>query len=692
MRFTQILIIYFVLCFAGINLASAQEPILRSNITKHINGKDFYLHEVKKGQTFYSIARAYHVNLDDLKYYNPGLIDELEIGRIIKIPAFKPGDKNTPTNDENAGYIMHKVRPKATLYGLSKEFDVSIEEIKTANSGLPNGLKKGMFIKIPRGRISTPEPEFTTIEQEEQKPQKDYFEYQVRDRETLYGLAIKYRVSIDSIYHLNPGIDEQLKNEQIIKIPYPAGDEISIGHKVRKRQTVNRLARKYDIDVEAIKNTNPYISRHLIKGQVIQIPLPELQITTGTELDINDTLYNVARRDTLLSEEDICAGLWQPGKLKIALILPFFLSGPDGAGVPGNAENGLGDGPEFIKSFTFIQFYEGFMMALDSLKKLGLNAEVYVYSVDDDINKTKQLIQNPDLKQMDLIVGPVYSSSFTIMANFARQHNIHIVNPFTNRSEIIRDNPYVFKITPSLGQQFNTLVKYLNRSHSRSQIFIAKHNPYRDEIDFNLLRSALNRDLDSRHAPFTELYHEIVYSRDSAYTFLHKASADYENVVITFSDDKVFILDFMRELNELRDTFPITVIGIPEWKKIDFLELEYLDNLKTQILSDAWVDYNSPWVRQFVRSYRRIYQTEPQDYAFRGYDIAWYFLSALMKYGARFEDCINYYDKDLLQLTLDFEKTPTGGFENQFWYMLKVRDFKFNDISIRLEDTEFKRP
>ena len=691
MRSIKILIIYFVLCFAAINMASAQEPIMRSNITEHIDGKDFYLHEVKKGQTFYSIARAYHVNLDDLKYYNPGLTDELEIGRIIKIPAFKPGDESASTNNENAGYIMHKVRPKATLYGLSKEFDVSIEEIKTANDGLPNGLKEGTFIKIPKGRISNPGPEFTAIEQEKQAAQKDYFEYQARDRETVYYLAIKYRVSIDSIYHLNPGIGEQLKNEQIIKIPYPAGDEGFIAHKVRKRQTVNRLARKYNIDVEAIKIINPYISRHLIEGQSIKIPLPELQIAVGVESGINDSLYNAARHDTLLSQKEICANLWQPGKYKIALMLPFFLSGLDGLEVPGNAENGLEDAPEFIKSFTFIQFYEGFMMAVDSLKKLGLNVEVYVYSVDDDINKTKQLTRNPELKQMDLIVGPVYSSSFTIMANFARQHNIHIVNPFTGRSEIIVDNPYVFKLTPSLGQQFNTLVKYLNRSHSRSQIFIAKHNPYRDEIDFNLLRSALDKDLDSRHAPFTDLYHEIVYSRDSVYTFLHKASVDHENVVITFSDDKVFILEFMRELNELRDTFPITVIGIPEWKKIDFLELEYLDNLKTQILSDTYVDYNSPWVRQFIRSYRRIYQTEPQDYAFRGYDIAWYFLSALMKYGTKFEDCINYYDKDLLQLTLDFEKTPTGGFENQFWYMLRIRDYKFNNISVRLEDMEFRR-
>jgi hypothetical protein len=274
------------------------------------------------------------------------------------------------------------------------------------------------------------------------------------------------------------------------------------------------------------------------------------------------------------------------------------------------------------------------------------------------------------------------------VANFAKENRIHIVNPMTTRSEVIYDNPYVFKLTPTIDQEFEQLVQYLNESHKRSQIFIAKHNPYRDEADFNLLRSYLNKDLNTRQPPFTDLYHEIIYSRDSVYTFIHKASPDYENVVITYSDDKVFILDFMRKLNELRVDFPITVIGIPEWKKIDFLEPEHLNNLNTQIMSDTYVDYNSPWVKQFITDYRSEYLTEPGDYAFRGYDMGWYFLSALMKFGPQLDDCITYYDQSLLQLTMEFEKIPAGGYENQHWNMLRMRDYKFYNLSKAIKPTE----
>jgi len=692
MRPYLILIVLLFLSLHSFNVAYSQESIMRSNITESIDGKDFYIHEVKKGQTLYAIARAYHVKLDEVQYYNQGLTHDLEIGQKVKIPAFAPGSEKS-TDANNSGYIMHKVRPQATLYSLSKEFEVSVDEIMDANGGLPEGLKEGTFIKIPRSQIiDTSEPELEVFYQEKQdEPQGSYFEYQAREKESLYALAIKYRVSIDSIYLLNPGVDENLKNEQIIKIPISDHDVQYIIHTVRKRQTLSRLARKYDLEIENLKASNPYISRHLMEGQVLRIPLPGQEIVIGTEY-LADTLSRYIRTDTLESKQEICDNMWEVGNYKIALLLPFYFSELDSGELPGNDESNVQEGPEFIKPFTFIQFYEGFMLAVDSLKKLGLNAEVFVFNIEDDISKTKELIRKPELKQMDLIIGPAYSSSFTIVSNFAKEHHIHIVNPFTTRSEIIYNNPYVFKLTPTLDQELFQLVQYLNQKHSRSQIFIAKHNPYRDEVDFNLLRSYLNKDLDSRPAPLTDLYHEIIYSRDSVYTFLHKASVDHENVVITFSDDKVFILDFMRKLNELRDTFPITVIGIPEWKKIEFLELEHLNNLNAQILSDTYIDYNSRWVKQFISKFRQSYQTEPLDYAYRGFDIAWYFLSALMKFGPHFNDCILYYDQRLLQLSLNLEKIPDGGYENQHWYMLRLRNYKYKSISQSIEGVELKKP
>jgi hypothetical protein len=272
------------------------------------------------------------------------------------------------------------------------------------------------------------------------------------------------------------------------------------------------------------------------------------------------------------------------------------------------------------------------------------------------------------------------------------EHKINIVNPFSSREEVSYGNPYVFQPKPIDNDQYQVLVDYLNSYHENAQIFVARHNPYRDAMAFDALKNTLNRDLKSRSGSFTDLYHEIIYSRDSIYTFKHMASVDYENVVITYSDSKVFILDMLRKLNELRDTFNITMVGMPDWTNIEGLELEDMNNLNTRVFAREFANYNLPVVRNFVKTYRLRYATEPKEFAFSGYNIGVYFLSALMKFGPDFGDCIPYFDMELLNAGYDFESSPGNGFRNVNWKILGLDDYQLKDVSDRLESYDLSIP
>ncbi|MFP4469723.1 MAG: LysM peptidoglycan-binding domain-containing protein, partial [Bacteroidales bacterium] len=678
MKPVRILFIIFTICFTTLAQAQDYENIPRSNVIENIGGKDYYLHKVSAGQTLYAIAMAYHVKVEDIMSANYGLTEDLKPGQYIKIPA-SPRD----VKQQEKAVNLRRVSKGETIYGLAREYNVSVEEIRALNDGLTDELKEGMLIKLPVA--GTAEPLTETDPQQQQ--QEESFEYQAKSRVSLYELAVKYRVSIDSIYALNPGIDDQLRNGQIIRIPVSEQAETFITHKVRDRQTLNRLSRKYDIDIDRLKSLNPYISRHLQKGQVIRIPLPEL---TAEQREPTDNIEIIEPEDAerltpRISEEEHCAGMMKHGEYRIALMLPLFYSVMDSLQI----HNQLRGEPEFIKPFAFIQFYEGFMMAVDSLKKLGLNADIYVYNVEDDVFDTKQLLRNPELKRMDLIIGPVYSTSFKIVAEFAREHEIHIVNPLSNREEIIYDNPFVFKVQPTIDEQFHILADFLNTHHGNSQIFLAKHNEYRNALEFGRLKSTLNNKLNNRPYPFTTLYHEIIYMRDSLYTFMHNASTDHDNVVVTYSENNVFIFDIFRNLNELRDTFNITVVGMPRLRDIEDLELEYLNNLNTHMFADDYVDYGDPRVRNFVRGFRQRYATEPVKYAFEGYDTGMYFLSALMKFGDDFGNCIGYYDRRLLNSNFNFERKAGQGFRNVHWKLLEMRKYNLREASRAMKTMEF---
>ncbi len=689
MKLLSILISAILLSILTTLSAQDYQNIMRSNVVENINGKDYYLHKVKNGETLYAIARAYHINVDIIRKANYGVEDDINPDQILKIPV-RP-EPQIIEADKKEAINYRRIIAGETLYSISKEYNVSVEELKAANGGLPDGLKTGMFIKIPVNDGNKPEVIETSPQD---KYSKIYFEYQAKEKVSIYKLALRYKVSIDTIFLLNPGINEQLISGQIIKIPFSSGDTGFITHTIKKRQTVKKLAKKYAITVEQIKEINKYISRHLLVGQVIQIPLLAMDANDAPPLDslalIEQKLLSEESRTKTQKEK--CYESYHTGEYKVALLLPFYMSVYDSVIRMQNETDTKETDPEFVKSFVFIQFYEGFMMAIDSMKKTGLKVKLHVYNLEDDISQTNQLLQNPEFKQMDLIVGPVFNSNFKIVADFAKEHQINIVNPLSTREEITYGNPYVFQPQPINNNQYQTLVDYLNEHHAYSQIFIARHNPYRNAIAFEELRNVLDRQLESRKGSFTGLYHEILYSRDSTYTFEHTASADFENVVITYSDSKVFILDMLRKLNELRDTFNITILGMPQWKEIDGLELEDLNNLNARILSKNYTNYNLPAVRYFVKEYRNRYATEPKEYAFTGYNIGVYFLSALMKYGPQFNDCIQYFDMELLNTGFDFESSPGNGYQNINWKILGFENYQLKDISDRLETYDLSNP
>jgi hypothetical protein len=167
---------------------------------------------------------------------------------------------------------------------------------------------------------------------------------------------------------------------------------------------------------------------------------------------------------------------------------------------------------------------------------------------------------------------------------------------------------------------------------------------------------------------------------------------DYQNLVIIYSESKVFILDIMRSLNELRDTFNITVIGMPDWTKIEDIEAEHLNNLNTHIFSADYIDYQNETVRSFIRKFRHKYATEPKEFAYSGYNIGIYFLSALMKFGPAFNDCAKYFDMELLNMGYDFESTGANGFQNKNWKILGMDDYHYKGLSKRLNTYDLSKP
>ena len=119
----------------------------------------------------------------------------------------------------------------------------------------------------------------------------------------------------------------------------------------------------------------------------------------------------------------------------VAVLLPFFVEELD---------------YEACKDQFVIELYQGIKLALEVLKQEGMAIRLFTFDTKKDPTVTAELLNQADMKAMDLIIGPLYPATIPLVAAFCKQHKINFVNPISTNADIITANPFAFLFQPSL--------------------------------------------------------------------------------------------------------------------------------------------------------------------------------------------------------------------------------------------------
>lgn len=437
-------------------------------------------------------------------------------------------------------------------------------------------------------------------------------------------------------------------------------------HPVKKGQTLYMISKAYGVDVNDIIAENPEVKNGLKADQKLRIPIPPREEqpprvpkppVREPEPVLPDTLPVVA--DTVLLPCGSDTAALRPW-YKVAIMLPLSLD--ELASI--NPEEMPPDPYSAYNPLKYIQFYEGFMMALDSLRQTGIPVRVYVYDVGKDTAKTTKLLADTSLRSMNLIVGLVFLRNFRMIADFAREHHIPLVNPLSEKSDILDGNPWVIKIQPAESSQMDQLAAYLKKEFGQGQILLIRNGQYKNRF----IQNDLERACKAQQLSFVSL--------ESQGDAIGKLSKTRENVLIAFTDNSVYALEMSRRLYELRNDYPISIVGLPAWRNLEGLEIEYMVRLKARIMMPWFIDYTDEGVKRFTVKFQEKYQTDPGILAFKGYDMAFYFLPALKRYGTSFYKCLNEVQTGLLHMKFEFVSTPGNGYENLHWEVLEYDDYR----------------
>ena len=177
-----------------------------------INGKPYVVHQVGEKETLFSLARRYGSSVNSILEQNPTADGGLEVGQILKIPY--AGRTKTGQAVKTADGIVHQVAAKETLFSIARQYNVSVDDIKTWNNLKENSLAMGQEILIRKQPDSIPpEVKFT--------PPSAAKTHTVAPKETLYSIARLYGMTVPQLKDWNNIQDNELKIGQVLTVAVP---------------------------------------------------------------------------------------------------------------------------------------------------------------------------------------------------------------------------------------------------------------------------------------------------------------------------------------------------------------------------------------------------------------------------------------------------------------------------------------
>jgi len=519
---------------------------------------------------------------------------------------------------DGENYLIHTIAPRQTLFSIAKAYGMTLSRLVFCNPGIIDGIRPGQHIRIPQIYLDEVLKEKAT---EPMQADGEFILYQVPAKQTLYAIAKEHGTTVTALQEANPGLEQGLKVGSTIRIP------------------VQRLIPKEQAERVELKGMPP----------------------------------SVAPVTPVVQEPPVGKKREDSGVYQVSVLLPFFLSENDSV----LQSDGINAPEIFKRSHMALHFYEGLLMALDSVRSTGLDVQLRVFDTGNSEERVGRIVSEGKLSGSDLIIGPFYSGEFQKAATFAQEQRIPIVTPTMQGKQILEGNAMVMKVLPSEEQMMVALGRYLSKLKGTNNLILHYGKPEQQLLLWRL-RSGLDANAEGQRPSFPA----IDISKGMRDSVFHRLSQSRPNHLVFLTSEESRVASLVRSLSSWSKDMDITVYGLSDWPKFRNVEADHWDRLNLHVPDAVAIDYADESTERFISDYRKLYGTEPNTFAFRGYDIGIHFLRALPGIRAEGIDHMLRVKDRGIQSDFDWKRQDGGGLENTV-----PRIVDYTDLMVT-----FKRP
>ena len=560
-RFIAAGLIFSTLSGAAVELL----PVEKSPVIVFINGKKYYVHTVKSGDTLYSIAKAYEVGENDIRECNPSVGDGLRIDQTVKIPV--PASALIKANAEKKrkkDYIVHKVKAGQTLYAIARDYNISVAQLREDNPSVnPQALSVGESLWIRRTAIGS---------STEQQAQAEMAEY---------------------TNNLNKA----------------TSDDGFDNHVVQPGETIYSLSRRYGITEAEFAQLND-VSQGLKAGAIIRIPKAK-----EVEQELVAEAEN-APAQTTLNTEITFQKLNDSQDLNIALMLPMNINSKPNASYVEFYQGfllGLDEIKQSSNGNTKLTVYN---TAHDQLKVQQIVGSTMFEGTNLIVGPVYEDELNPVLQYAHKNSVPVVSPLANISA---------VQSPALYQLSPAPEKKYE-KIGNLLDGGRDIYLIYASSNDKEFEQEIIKELHGRPYSAYNYSFADLKSTFTPRNAEARaiESMDDILKSeKPCLFIVLANAETDVDRILGTISSSKVALTD------RSEPSAQYVVMGTSRWGRFNNIDHTSYFNNNVVMISTYHAKRDSKAVRDFDSRYIDAYGALPSLYAYRGYDTAMIFCAGM---------------------------------------------------------------
>ena len=631
--------------------------------------QEFVSHQVKAGETVYSISKKYNVTQTQIIKLNPDARQSIYEGLVLILPAdAKAVEITNGTEQEDIRFKKHKVKRKETLYSISQKYGVPQDVIKRFNKHLySETLRKGDKLQIPLNFKETSST--TTVgggmtPSDTPKDGPNHAIHVVKAKETKYGVARMYGITIAELEAINPGMGIGLKEGSSIRVPKKAVSTSAVidtdtyeFYEVVKGDTMYSLLRRLEMKADDLVSLNPALDEGLKEGMILKIPkngignvtIPNVDLANNSEGAIVSLVDSISDYSTK----------------RVVVLLPF--------GLKRSQRDSTMTDEKLLKSDRLLRlsldFHSGILMAVSEAKANGISVDLKVLDTEyarsngtaTNARKIDQLLTGINTSEVDVVIGPVMGDNVNRAASILRSKGIPVISPLTGKVTI---GSNVFQSRPSDAMLQDQMLEYLKA--------------YGENKNIVIIADAKKGKIKSKlRALFPAAKEVVPRSGDKGY-YLYpddipkQISETVENWVILETNDIPLISNVTTNLNTLTATRQVTLFTTNKGSAYDSDEIQHLHltnlNFHFPSIDNETISDRSD---AFIEAYEDKYTISPSRFATRGYDIMYDTLLRLAYAKDLYSAASSGIETQIIENKFRYNKTTSGGFYNTAVYLMK---------------------